>query len=301
MLFVEPKSATLAVVEVADGSIVELHRQPLQVGQSASRRAAHLATMVAGLDARGTRADGVFLIGCGADVVSIKPALEAVDFTSGQRARGARHGAGPRGGAGVGERAAVRLVDGRPGLCAGSGHRRGEPPRVRPLDVSANADWAMASRLQRPGRRRRRLTRGGTSLVVVGSALAAISAVVAAVLLVSLTADRPSAARQYPRAGVANPAQVPSQPPQAQPPQAQLPAPSSPPPRRPRRLPRRRSPLRRPRPRTPRPPHHLRPRSVAHRPRAHRRPCRPRCRRSRRPRPHRLPNPHLLRCPRARR
>ncbi len=34
--------------------------------------------MVAGLDARGSRADGVFLIGCGADIVSIKPALEAV-------------------------------------------------------------------------------------------------------------------------------------------------------------------------------------------------------------------------------
>ena len=78
MLFVEPKNATLAVVEVADGSIAELHRQPLQAGQSASRRAAHLATMVGGLDARGSRADGVFLIGCGADIVSIKPALEAV-------------------------------------------------------------------------------------------------------------------------------------------------------------------------------------------------------------------------------
>jgi hypothetical protein len=77
-LFVEPKNATLAVVEVADGSIAELHRQPLPAEQGASRRAAHLATMVAGLDGRGSRVDGVFLIGCGADIVSIKPALEAV-------------------------------------------------------------------------------------------------------------------------------------------------------------------------------------------------------------------------------
>ncbi len=29
MVFVEPDSATLAVVEIADGSIVELHRRPL--------------------------------------------------------------------------------------------------------------------------------------------------------------------------------------------------------------------------------------------------------------------------------
>jgi hypothetical protein len=84
MLFVETKNATLAVVDVADGSIVELHRQPLEARQGAAQRAvkgaiaAQLATMVAGLDAQGSRADGVFLIGCGADIVSIKPALEAV-------------------------------------------------------------------------------------------------------------------------------------------------------------------------------------------------------------------------------
>lgn len=73
MLFVEDGSATLAVVEIADGSIVDLHRQSLR-DQSL---AAGLVTMVAGLDAPGSRADGVFLVGCGVNIVDVKPALEA--------------------------------------------------------------------------------------------------------------------------------------------------------------------------------------------------------------------------------
>lgn len=80
MLFVEPGNATLAVVEVADGSMVDLHRQPLENARQGAAQgaiAAELALMVAGLDARGSPADGVFLIGCGTDIVSIKPALEA--------------------------------------------------------------------------------------------------------------------------------------------------------------------------------------------------------------------------------
>src|SRR5208283_1751441 len=80
MLFVEAESATLAVVDAADGSIVDLHRQQLanaRHGASQAARAAELATMVAGLDTRGSRADGVFLIGCGTVIVPIKLALEA--------------------------------------------------------------------------------------------------------------------------------------------------------------------------------------------------------------------------------
>lgn len=73
MLFVETDSATLAVIDVADGSIVDLHRQPLR-----ESLAAELVTMVAGLDGPGSRADGVFLVGCGVDVVAVKPTLEAV-------------------------------------------------------------------------------------------------------------------------------------------------------------------------------------------------------------------------------
>ncbi|WP_264917024.1 DUF7159 family protein, partial [Mycobacterium kiyosense] len=73
MLFVEAESATLAVVDVADGSIVDLHRRALR----SSSPAAELVTMIAGLDAPASRADGVFLVGCGVDIVGLKPALAA--------------------------------------------------------------------------------------------------------------------------------------------------------------------------------------------------------------------------------
>jgi hypothetical protein len=80
MLFVERDSATLAVVEIADGSIVDLHRQPLSGGPEKDI-AGELAAMVGGLDAPGSPADGVFVVGCGAgcgaDVVAIKAALDA--------------------------------------------------------------------------------------------------------------------------------------------------------------------------------------------------------------------------------
>ena len=76
MLFVEPETATLAVVDATDGSIVDMHRQHLATaGQEPP--VAELATMVAGLSTRGVRADGVFLVGCGTDIVPVKPALEA--------------------------------------------------------------------------------------------------------------------------------------------------------------------------------------------------------------------------------
>jgi len=80
MLFVEPENATLAVVDVADRSIVDLHRKQLAPTPDdgwAQATAAELATVVGGLDTRESRADGVFLIGCGTDIVPVKPALEA--------------------------------------------------------------------------------------------------------------------------------------------------------------------------------------------------------------------------------
>ena len=76
MLFVEVGSATLAVVDIADGSIVDLHRQPLPNARRGPL-AAELVTMVAGLDAPRSRADGVFVIGCGVDIVPVMPVLEA--------------------------------------------------------------------------------------------------------------------------------------------------------------------------------------------------------------------------------
>ncbi len=73
LLFVEPDTATLAVVDTADGSISDVHRQPLHNDD----RAAALAAMVSGAEALETRPEGVFVVGSGVDIAPVKPTLEA--------------------------------------------------------------------------------------------------------------------------------------------------------------------------------------------------------------------------------
>jgi uncharacterized membrane protein YgcG len=73
LLFVEPDTATLAVVDTADGSVAEVRRQPLQNADPT----AELAAMVAAADSLPTRPGGVFVVGSGVDIAPIKPALEA--------------------------------------------------------------------------------------------------------------------------------------------------------------------------------------------------------------------------------
>ena len=80
LLFVEPASATLAVVDSSDGSIVDVHRQPLPEGDDAAL--AQLTAMVAGAESMKVRPDGVFLVGSGVDIPSIKPTLEAATSLS---------------------------------------------------------------------------------------------------------------------------------------------------------------------------------------------------------------------------
>ena len=79
VLFVEPGTATLAVVETSDGSIADVHEEQLNTacGQVVT---AELMNMVAGLDELPTRPGGLFVIGYGVDVAAIKPHLE--DATS---------------------------------------------------------------------------------------------------------------------------------------------------------------------------------------------------------------------------
>lgn len=196
MLFVEVGHATLAVVDVADGSIVDLHRQPFE--------AAHeLATMVAGLDAPGSRSDGVFVIGCGVDIVGIKPLLEAATSLAVN---------GPEEpvmalarGAALASANAPLFASSTAALAYALDPGTGEvnPRALTPsyLDVCANAELgALAySALDDPddhadehdrARRRR-------PLAMTGSAVAGIAAFAAAVLVVSLTSDvRPTAATQ---------------------------------------------------------------------------------------------------------
>ncbi len=235
MLFVEPDHATLAVVEVSDGSIVDLHRRALNnAGDGTSREAVagELATMVAALDARGSWADGVFLIGCGSDIVPIKPALEAVtplDVTAPEEpdmalARGAALASANAPLFASSTAALAYALD--PGT--GEIHPRGLTPTY--LDVSAHADRgesvlaysAVADDDDESPRRRR-------PSLLTGSALAGIAAVAAGVVLVSLPSDRPASTLQHkPRPGVATPAkELPAQSP-SKPPAAQVPAPPHP-------------------------------------------------------------------------
>jgi len=74
MLFVEPSTATLALIDSADGSVTDVQRLPLR----STDRIAELASMIAGLDAPETDLEGLFVVGCGVDIVPIKPAPEAV-------------------------------------------------------------------------------------------------------------------------------------------------------------------------------------------------------------------------------
>ena len=74
LLFLEPDTATLAVIDSADGSITDVHKELMSGGHSV----AELAAMVAGLEALETRPQSVFIVGSGVDVAAIKPQLEAV-------------------------------------------------------------------------------------------------------------------------------------------------------------------------------------------------------------------------------
>ena len=213
MLFVEPQSATLAVVEAADGSIVDLHRHQLATaGQGASHgaMAAELATMVAGLDARGSRADGVFLIGCGTDIVSIKPALEAA--TSLEVTAPEEPDMALARGAALASANAPLFASSTAALAYALDPGTGEmSPRRAQSDLPRSQRQRRHGRRRaglqrRRGRRRRRTPRRRRASLLAGSALAGVSAIVAAVLVVALTSDRPaSAVRHNPRVSVATP------------------------------------------------------------------------------------------------
>ena len=73
LLYVEPETATLAVVDADDGSVAEVHKRALHSADVTSE----LTTMIAELDWWQTRPEGLFVVGCGVDVAPIKPALEA--------------------------------------------------------------------------------------------------------------------------------------------------------------------------------------------------------------------------------
>ncbi|MGH3596360.1 MAG: DUF7159 family protein, partial [Mycobacterium sp.] len=75
LLFVEPDSATLAVVDSADGSIADVRREVLPAEDADA--VAELTAMAAGVDELESRPQGLFVVGSGVDVAMIKPELEA--------------------------------------------------------------------------------------------------------------------------------------------------------------------------------------------------------------------------------
>ncbi|MGH3579413.1 MAG: DUF7159 family protein, partial [Mycobacterium sp.] len=75
LLFIEPDTATLAVVDSADGSIADVHRQPLP--DDDDEAVAELTKLASAADALEARPDGLFVVGSGVDVALIRPALQA--------------------------------------------------------------------------------------------------------------------------------------------------------------------------------------------------------------------------------
>lgn len=75
LLYIEPDTATLAVVDSADGSVTDVQRQVLPEDDEAA--VARLATTVSGAVASQTRPDAVFVVGSDIDILMIKPVLEA--------------------------------------------------------------------------------------------------------------------------------------------------------------------------------------------------------------------------------
>jgi hypothetical protein len=76
MLFIEPDTATLALVDSFDGSITDVDRRPLH----SANLVPELVAMIAGFDAPDTYAEGLFIVGCDVDIAPIKPALEAASY-----------------------------------------------------------------------------------------------------------------------------------------------------------------------------------------------------------------------------
>jgi hypothetical protein len=75
LLFVEPYTATLAVVNTGDGAVIDVHRKvlPDDDGQAIAK----LVELVSGTHSLDTHPEGVFVVGSGVDIPLIKPVLEA--------------------------------------------------------------------------------------------------------------------------------------------------------------------------------------------------------------------------------
>jgi hypothetical protein len=233
LLFAEPENTTLAVVDSTDGSIVDLHRRQVHCAGHSAETVTELAAMVAALDGRQTRPNGVFVVGCGVDIVPIKQQLDAMvsypvnacEEPDMALARGAA----------LASANAPLFASSTAALAYAQDPGTGEvnPGALAPayLDVSANARWggsalaysAVPDEEDNEGRHIHR------PLLLTGSGLAAIFLIGIAALLVSLAADvRPAVGpRTGPHVSAFPTEHVPA-PPSAQPPAVSAPPPSAP-------------------------------------------------------------------------
>ncbi|MDA3638916.1 hypothetical protein PFJ02_20230 [Mycobacterium xenopi] len=242
LLFVEPRSATLAVVNCADGSIVDLRRRLVNTvwgeGDTAelAADAAELTSMVCGLESLESRPQGVFIVGCGVDVVPIKQRLEEattlpVSVPEEPDTALAR-------GAALASANAPLFASSTAALAYAQDPGTGEVDQyaVAPtyLDVSGQASPASGALAysalpdlieEQPPRRHR-------PIVLVGTAAAAALLIGAVALVVSLVVDvRPTVGqRPQPGGGVVIPTEQAPAPPTAQPPAPPASAPPAAPP-----------------------------------------------------------------------
>ena len=123
LMFVERDTATLAVVETADGSVVKVLSQSLHGADTI----AVLAEMVTSLQAEESMPQGMFVVGSGVDVTAVKAHLQDLVSVPVIAPEEPAAGVGARRCAGVGECAALRHIHRRPGLLTRSRRDHGLP------------------------------------------------------------------------------------------------------------------------------------------------------------------------------
>ncbi|ORA33639.1 hypothetical protein BST20_22440, partial [Mycobacterium branderi] len=75
LLFIEPETATLAVVDSADGSVADVRREILP--DDDTEAVARITALTSTADGLPSRPQGLFVVGSGVDVAMIKSELEA--------------------------------------------------------------------------------------------------------------------------------------------------------------------------------------------------------------------------------
>jgi hypothetical protein len=167
LLFVEPATATLAVVDTSDGSIADVHRKPLPNSDDAVL--AELAAMLASAESMHARPDSVFLVGSGVDIPLMKPALEAATSLSVTAPEEPEMGPGAGCRAGIGERALWSAEHGRDAVRPGSGRELAYSAEADNEPDAAPGDYREYA--ARDGRRSRKALAilGATAIFVVGA------------------------------------------------------------------------------------------------------------------------------------